>query len=66
MVSASNTTLCMAELQAYLELDLGLSNVLLAAIAVGNLLSLRNLVPHSLSTVSRGSTRMPLQCSPRR
>lgn len=39
---------------AYLELDLSLSNVLLAAVAADNLLSLSDLVPHSLSTVSLG------------
>jgi hypothetical protein len=32
----------------HLKLNLGLSNVLLAATAAGNLLSLRNLVPYSL------------------
>lgn len=37
-------------LHTYLELDLGLGNVLLAAVSAGNLLSLRDLVPDGLST----------------
>jgi hypothetical protein len=46
----SDSHLVAGVLITHLELNLGLSNVLLASAPISNLLSLRNLVPHSLQS----------------